>query len=224
MENIKDELDVLKSIMKAIAAQFGERCEVVLHDLTGGYDSTIIAIENGHVTGRKIGDCGSNLGLEVLRGTVKQGDRYNYITQTKDGKTLRSSSIYIKNKDEKIIGSLCINLDISDYILCENVMKSLTMSNENNQINEVFANDVNELLDSLLQESQYKIGKTVSAMTKEDKINAIKFLDEKGAFLISKAGNKICQYFNISKYTLYNYLDASRQMELKEDSLYETTK
>lgn len=212
IESIKAEMILFKSIMKAIAAQFGERCEIVLHDLTGDYDSSIIAIENGHLTGRKVGDCGSNLGLEVLRGTVKDGDRYNYITQTKDGKTLRSSSIYIKNEEGKVIGSLCINLDISDYIFAENTMKSLTMSNLNNDVKEVFANDVNELLDSLLQESQNKVGKAVCNMTREDKVNAIKFLDEKGAFLISKAGNKICEYFDISKFTLYNYLDESRQV------------
>ena len=60
---------LLVNIMKLIAAEFGPQCEIVLHDWSKEYDKTIIAIENGHVSGRKVGDGGSNLGLEVMRGT-----------------------------------------------------------------------------------------------------------------------------------------------------------
>jgi predicted transcriptional regulator YheO len=48
-------------------------------------------------------------------------------------------------------------------------------------------------------------------MTKEDKIKAIHFLDDKGAFLIKKSGDKISKFYDISKYTLYNYLDAETE-------------
>ncbi len=65
-----------------------------LHDLTRDYESTIVDIVNGHVSGRKVGDSGTNLGLEVLRGTKIDGDRFNCISNTRDGKVLRSSSIY----------------------------------------------------------------------------------------------------------------------------------
>jgi predicted transcriptional regulator YheO len=47
-------------------------------------------------------------------------------------------------------------------------------------------------------------------MSKDDKIRAIKFLDDSGAFLITKSGPKVCQYFGISTYTLYSYLDEIR--------------
>lgn len=47
-------------------------------------------------------------------------------------------------------------------------------------------------------------------MTKEDKIRAIRFLDDSGAFLITRSGPKVCQYFGISTYTLYSYLDEIR--------------
>ncbi|MFC7394537.1 helix-turn-helix transcriptional regulator [Scopulibacillus cellulosilyticus] len=215
MESVKQELDFLQPLIKGIAAQFGENCEVVLHDLTEGIESTIVAIENGHVTGRKIGDPSSNLGLEVLRGTVKDGDRYNYLTQTKDGKMLRSTSIYFKNSKGETIGSLCINLDISDLMMAENAIKSITMSQQEQEVSEVFVNDVNEVLDFLIQECQNEIGKPAANMTKEDKLKAIQYLDAKGAFLVKKAGDKICQYLNISKFTLYNYLDEVRSAQQK---------
>ena len=44
-------------------------------------------------------------------------------------------------------------------------------------------------------------------MNKEDKIRAIQFLEEAGAFLITKSGDKVSEYFGISKYTLYNYME-----------------
>lgn len=208
MNRIEDQLDLIKSIMKLIAEHIGENCEVALHDWSKGYDHSIAAIENGHVTGRTIGDCGSNLGLEVMRGTVKDGDRYNYITQTKKGSTLRSSTIYLKNDDGQPIGALCINQDISEMIFMKNIVDTLV--NVDNGTNEVFANDVNEILDFLLANSLRIVGKPVNHMIKEDKLQALKYLDEKGAFLVSKAGNKICEFFDISKFTLYNYLDEIR--------------
>ena len=54
MKKIKDEMDLLTRLMKAIAAQVGPNCEVVLHDYEDDYDHTIAAIENGHVTGRNV--------------------------------------------------------------------------------------------------------------------------------------------------------------------------
>jgi len=208
LKTIEDQLNLIKSIMKLIAEHFGENCEITLHDWSKGYEHTIVAIENGHVTDRTTGDCGSNLGLEVMRGTVKDGDRYNYITQTKKGSTLRSSTIYLKNDDGESIGALCINLDISELIFMKNIVDNLT--NVSNDTKEVFANDVSEVLDFLLSESLRIVGKPVKNMIKDDKLQAIKYLDEKGAFLISKSGNKVCEFYDISKFTLYNYLDEIR--------------
>ena len=37
-------------------------------------------------------------------------------------------------------------------------------------------------------------------MNKEDKIKAIRFLNDSGAMLITRSGDKISSYFGISKY------------------------
>lgn len=62
----KKEYQFLFPLIKGIAKALGPNCEVVLHDL---YDveHSLVAIENNHITGRKIGDPSTNLGLEVLR-------------------------------------------------------------------------------------------------------------------------------------------------------------
>lgn len=219
MENISQEWDNLNRIIKMIAAQFGEKCEVVLHDLTKEYDQTIVAIENNHITQRNIGDSGTNLGLEILRGTIESGDRYNYFTKTKDGKMLRSSSIYLKNERGTVIGSICINQDLTDYLYMEKFLNEITNFTgraNKEEVNEIFANDVNELLDHLIKESQDLVHKAPEDMTREDKIDVIEFLDSKGAFLITRAGDRVCEYLQISKFTLYNYLDIIKKKEQSE--------
>ena len=50
-------------------------------------------------------------------------------------------------------------------------------------------------------------------MTKEDKVKAIGFLNDSGAFLVTKAGQKVCNYFGISKYTLYSYMDEAKSQK-----------
>lgn len=215
MEHINDEMEFLTSMVKGIAKQFGNNCEVVLLDLTQHekYGSgLIVLIENGHVTGRKVGDTGTNLGLEVLRGgTDREGDKHNYLTKTKDGRMLRSTTMYIRNSKGRPIGCICINYDITSLMVAESAIKEFTdLSNVNTDVKEVFVNNVNDVLAVLIQEAQNHIGTPVALMSKEDKMKGIKYLDEKGAFLIQKSGDKICDYFNISKYTLYNYLDVVR--------------
>ncbi len=217
LNNISENLEFFKSIMKLMAVHFGEDCEVVLHDLSKGLESSIVAIENGHVTGRKIGDPSSNLGMEIVRGEKKDDNsQYNYFTQTKSGKILRSSSIYFKNDTGEIIGSLCVNMDISDFMMAENAIKKITMPQLRSDIREVFSSDINEVLDYLLQECTNMIGKPAIQMTKEDKLKALKFLDEKGVFLIRKANIKVQEYLDISKFTLYSYLDEIRRENDRE--------
>lgn len=211
VQTIQDEFAFLTILVKGLAAQFGENCEVALHDLTRPYDSTIVAIENGHITGRKVGDPGTNLGLELLRGDqMDDGHKFNYVTQTKDGRLLRSTSMYMKNSEGRTIGALCINLDITNLKLAEKALQGLTGSGLATDVRESFVTNVGDLLDALLQEAQEQVGKPVAAMTKEDKQTMIALLDRKGAFLIKKGGEKICTYLNISKYTLYNYLEETK--------------
>lgn len=206
LKSVQDEFGFLKELVKGIARQFGSNCEVVLHDLKRPYESTIVAIENGHVTNRKVGDPGTNLGLELLRGSVENGNKFNYITQTKDGRLLRSTSIYLQNEQGKTIGALCINFDITELTMAKKAIDSITQRDVQPEYKEAFVNDVNELLDMLIQEAQDVIAKPVAMMSKEDKIEFIQHLDRRGAFLIKKSGERVCNYLNISKYTLYNYL------------------
>lgn len=212
MKCIQDELPMLTQIIHLIANQFGSNCEVVLHDLKQDYAHTIVDIVNGHITNRKVGDCGSNLGLEVLRGTVKDGDRFNYVTNTPDGKILKSSSIYLKDDEGKVIGSICVNFDITQTIQMEGFLKQFNQYDVEPP-QEVFPNDISSLLDHLISEASLLVGKKPEEMNKSERITFLAYLDAKGAFLITHSSEKVCKILGISKYTFYSYLETIRSQQ-----------
>lgn len=207
----KEQSEFLQRLAKGVADLFGSNCEVTVHDLAKGYESTIIAIENGHVSGRHVGDGSSEVVLKALKEAPdKVQDNYNYLARTKDGRSIKSSSIYLRDKKGKPAFLFGINYDITDLIMAKSALETTISTNEvktNGDINTITTN-VNDLLDQLIDEADKYVGKPVAMMSKEDKINAIQFLNDKGAFLVKKAGDKVSRHYDISKYTLYNYMGA----------------
>ncbi len=211
----KQKMELLQQIAKGIATQFGPQCEVVVHDLSVSTpEHSIVFIENGHVTGRKLGDGASKVVLEQLTShNDNPQDHLGYLTRTPDGKILKSSTMYIRNSKGKVCAILSINHDISSLIMVENALKGLlSTENQPSQEPERIVN-VNDLLDDLLLQSVALVGKPVAMMNKDDKVKAIQFLNRNGAFQVMKSGNKVAQYFGISKYTLYSYIDMKPQEE-----------
>ena len=193
-------MDALKQIAKGIALQFGPNCEVVIHELSdkSAY-SSIVAIENGHVTGRKVGDGPSHVVLEQLgHEDDSVRDQFGYLTRTKDGKILKSTSVYIRDETGRVAAILGINYDISMMQMLDSALHAFITLN------------VADLLDDLIRQADELVGKPVALMTKDDKVKAIRYLNSTGALLITKSGDKIAKHFSISKYTLYSYLDTSK--------------
>ena len=205
------EFDELGKIAKAIAAQFGSSCEVVVHKVSEeSTEHSIVSIENGHVTGRKAGDGPSHVVLEQLNmENPDPQDHLSYLTKTSDGRILKSSTVYIRDNEGKVSAILGINYDISTLAMAEDALKALTATREEKSIEEPerITNNVSQLLEDLIQQSIKLIGKPAAMMNKDEKARAIRFLNQKGAFLITKSSDKVSKYFGISKYTLYSYLD-----------------
>ena len=195
-------------LAKGITGHFGENCEVVIHDLTEDAEHTIICIENGYVTGRNVGDGSSRIVLEAKNKKPEElQDKINYMTQTEDGRVLKSTTLYIRDNDNKVVGIFAINYDITKFMMIDYTIKSFMKTKDEKEKLERIPKGVNGLLDELIEESVKLVNKPVSQMDRADKIKAIKFLQDKGAFLITKSGDKVSKHFGISKFTLYNYID-----------------
>lgn len=216
---MKKTLPLLMQLAHGISTEFGTSCEIVIHDLKReDTESSIVHIENGHVTNRAIGDGPSGIVLETLE-KISEGkpipdDQLAYLTKTVDGRILKSSTIYIRNEDNSEINYIfSLNYDITNLITVDTALRSLIeTSGTSTPKPTAITHNVADLLDTLIEQSMDLIGKPVALMTKEDKIQAIQFLNNAGAFLITKSGDKVSTHFGISKFTLYSYIDAAKQL------------
>ena len=207
-----NKLELLCQVAAGIAAQFGSNCEVAIHDLSKEPDRSIVFIADGHVSGRKVGDGASNVVMEQLRtNDPEPKDHLCYLTKTPDGKILKSSTVYIRDRRGKVSAIMAINYDISRLLVVEQAVHELVSTGEETPAEPEKITNVSDLLDELIQQSVALVGKPVALMGKDDKVRAIQFLSQNGAFLITKSGDKVAKYFGISKYTLYSYIDMNKQ-------------
>ena len=218
----ESKLKMLKQIAAGLAAQFGPNCEIVVHDLSASQvEHSIVHIENGHVSGRRVGDGPSKIVMEqLMSGNENPQDQLAYLTRTPDGKILKSSTIYIRDTGGKVTGILSINFDISALLMVGNAIGSITATpaRAREEQQRITVINVSDVLEDLIEQSVALVGKPVALMNKEDKVKAIQFLSSHGAFLITKSGDKVAKYFGISKYTLYSYIDAKIDTKQEEKS------
>lgn len=215
-------LDLLMQLADGLAKQFGYDCEIVIHDLKRhDPEHSIVHINNGHVTNKREGDGPSKVVLETLhKNPAALKDHLGYLARTANGKILKSSTFYIRNKEGDAVDYLLsINYDITGLMTVDRSIKALIDTEpqtEGKQQPEPIVHNVNDLLDMLIKQSVDMIGKPAALMNKEEKVAAIQFLNDAGAFLITKSGDKVSRYFGISKFTLYSYVDVnSRKSEDK---------
>lgn len=205
-------LERLKVIAHGLAIQFGPSCEVLIHDLQGDLDTSLVYIENGTITNRHVGDGPSHVVLDVLNYDDGSKGRFGYLTKTKDGRILKSSTMYIRDDNGNIEYLLGINQDITEFVMMHRSLESLIgIGQAETGTVEKITTSVSELLDDLLLEAERLVGKPGPLMNKVERLKAISYLNEKGAFLISKSSEKIAEYFNISKFTLYSDLNTVKE-------------
>lgn len=199
---------MLKIIIAGLAKALGSNCELVLHDFSRAEDS-IIAIENNTVTGREVGDGLDELSFHLLQHNKNPPDLFNYKGH-RNGKTLRSSSILLRDELNKPFGAVGINIDITALLAAHNVLTNMTMIEELS-VEETFERSVLEVLDKYIEGAVKHVGRDPSVMDKADKIKLVKYLDQRDAFLIRYSIDRVTAFLNISRYTLYTYLDEARQ-------------
>lgn len=215
-DKMDQKLEFLKQLAHGLAAQFGNSCEIVIHDLTKrDLDKSIVYIENGHVSNRHTGDGPSGIVLETLRSDPEKiKDRLAYLTKTDDGRILKSSTLYIRDDKGRISYIFSMNYDITSFMAAENTIRNLirtepeeTYGEEISDTPKRITHNVTELLDLLIEQAIAKVGKPVAMMNKDDKVAVVQYLNNAGAFLITKSGDKISSLLGISKFTLYSYMD-----------------
>lgn len=209
MEESKRLLETFIPLAKSTAKMFGRNCEVVIHDLTNPQSSVMFTVNN-HVTGREIGQSFDHLVKTVLLSEDFNEDYlagYSFITD--DNRTIRSSTSLIRDSNQKVIGAFCINFDIEALNQMQQFMNTFLTTeaavHENLEKSDDAVENVENIVDQLIQ--QIIQNSVHPFMKRHEKIELIRFMDEKGIFLMKGSVEKVAALIGISKVTVYSYLD-----------------
>ena len=218
MDISNKELKKYIPIANMIAKTFGRNCEVVIHDLTVPQNSVVYAINN-HVTGRKVGQAFDHLVKQVLLSPKFEDDYMaGYKTVTEDGREIKSSTALIRDSNEKVIGALCVNYNLDNMIHFKEFLDEF-MAVEQEEKEKV--EDV-ELMENVAEIADDLIDRMIAPyeneeLKRKEKVKLIKFMDEKGIFLIKGSVDKVAEKLGISKVTVYSYLDEIKKNVLDDE-------
>ncbi len=90
-------------------------------------------------------------------------------------------------------------------------MMKLTNSDGKGSTGEVFTGNIDELLEVLMKEAVENTGHALDELDKDDKVAVVRYLDNKGVFLIKKSAERVADFLGISRFTVYNYLNEAQE-------------
>jgi predicted transcriptional regulator YheO len=206
--NSSQVFQILQAVGGAMAETFGPSCEVLLHN-TANPQKSIIWIQ-GNVTGREIGGPMTNIGLDALESEAPPEDLVNYAAQTADGRALKSSTIFLRDENDKIFGIFCFNVDVSHYAELKRLLDDFITPSRELGVTKNFSTDLNELLETMIEESFHKFHVTNGTLNRDDRIRLIAHLENRGFFRMRKSVPVLAHRLSVSRFTLYNDLKQVR--------------
>lgn len=201
--NKKDMFQMLDRMAAGIADTFGNNCETIIHDLKNKSRS-VVAVYNGHVTGRSIGDKLNLLGTDkpINESLIGMADLVNTAGRTADGKMLKCSTFQFVGKDYHY--SLGINFDYTLLAAAQAGIHDLTTVGE--QMEDAMSDTIDHRLTDIFHDCLKQIGKPLPLMNKDDRIRLVTLLQERNALSFQKSIPFISDQLGLSRYTIYNYL------------------
>jgi predicted transcriptional regulator YheO len=212
-------------LVEFLGKVLGPDYEIALHEISSDSQS-IIAIANGHISGRKVGAPITDLALKMIKDRMYETHDYilNYKGISKFGKVLRSSTIFIKEESGRLIGMLCINFDDSRYAdlsrqifeLC-NILPSgaeepketpLELPNPLADTVESFPETIGEVIESVMKACLPGSGMYSDRLTQMEKMHIVDILNKRGVFLLKGAVSQVAKQLCCSEPTVYRYLSA----------------
>lgn len=207
-------MQALLPVVRGLADLLGPDCEVVLHDIAR-MPNSIVAIENGFVTGRTIGDVPTDLMLRSLRHVDDTQDVRLYVT-SRDGKILKSLAVTLRDETGQAFGVLGLNIDVSELVQAQRTLANLTTVGRAGgdaapERDEIFAGDIRDVVSGMVTKILNEMGKMPASMTREEKMEVVRRLEDRGAFLVKRSAEQIAEALDLSRYTIFSYLKEIRR-------------
>ena len=144
---------------------------------------------------------------QVRNADAQPMDHLSYLTKTPDGKILKSSTMYIRGKGGKVVAILGINYDISSLLMVESAVRELTAAGDSTQTEPENDHQRQRRARRAHRPVRSRSWASPSAlMNKEDKMRAIRFLNQQRRIprhQVRRQGRQIFRHFQI--YTLFLY-------------------
>ena len=111
------DFDFLIRFLEGLQKFLGENSEILIHDYRKGYDHTIVYALNPAVSGRAVG--GSPKGgmiTQLGKDIEPMKDSIQTFSNGPKDRFYKSFTTLIPDENGKIVGSVCVNLDVSDLL------------------------------------------------------------------------------------------------------------
>lgn len=201
--------NLAKRTADMLVKMFGNRCEVAVHDFKNLKESLIYIV--GNVTGREVGGPITDLVLtELTKKPDEIKDIPNYKTQARNGTVMKSSTVFLRDSKEKVIGALCINYDITQMMQFAGDIEEFLAFDVTEAKSENFHSTVQDVIHDMVDQVLSTFKKAYTQLTLEEKVESVRLLEEKGAFLIKGSTEYLASALGVSKFTIYNYLNKIR--------------
>ena len=212
-----DILDYYKKLVDFLGEVLGENAEVVLRDCRKP-DHDIIAIANGHVSGRTIGAPITDFTLSILANEEWKEKDYvvNYEGKAAPDKRLRSSTYFIR-EEGKLVGQLCVNIDMTPYEQVMDRIRQLSgmgLMSDGGQSGIICSGPVENFSEDVIGDMMKKAVITVvgsseakvrERLTQKEKIEIIGELNRAGLFQLKGAVGAVAEYLYCSEASVYRY-------------------
>ncbi|MEH7501985.1 PAS domain-containing protein [Neobacillus drentensis] len=226
-------LDYYKELVGFLGLVMGENCEIALQDVSDE-KHCIVAIANGHISGRKVGSPLTDLALKFIKSEVWKEKDYvgNYKGKTMNNKILNSSTFFIKEKG-KLLGMFCINIDNSKLIdLSQEILRlgfsgglklpseaptdfstiQLSLDTAPTETENFFENP-EDIVDSIIEEFYEEKQIPTERLTQEEKVELIEKLESAGIFKLKGSISHIADKLMVSEPSVYRYRSKLQKMK-----------
>lgn len=201
-------LEVACLIARAIQPSIGGICEIVVHDFSD-LKSSVIGYE-GNLTGRKIGAPVTPLSLELLADGGKTKILQDRMLTTEDGRVIKSTVVAICNADGRIVGSFCLNLDVSNLRHALHLLEGLA-GNTSESKPYTFPDSLPQLVSSVMEQETRRLGRSLIGLDAKTRRSVVQSLDDHRIFAVRNSVKLVADHLGVSRATLYADLERNRR-------------
>ncbi len=197
---------------------FDTQTEIILYSLDN-IDSSIIAIHNGHISGKQIGDPLSGFAIAKLKDKGNDSPPYylNQVSLTKEHLPLRSNSFFILDKSGNPRGMLTVNTDVSKFQKVADLLKELGKLPEYETANseyvdlEQLQSTPREIILKFVTEVTHASTVEANRLTSKEKQEVVALLNKENFFLMKGAVSQTASVLESSEATIYRYLSKTNK-------------